>query len=133
MRRMWTLDMVRSESEKIAKNLGHFPSSKELRVLGRNDLACQISRRGGFLKISDDIKIPRERSDSDTGWEGEFNVLKHLETLGFSCKTRKGTKCPFDMIVDDAVRVDVKSAPYCVYGYSKGWFYKIDDPKTRSL
>lgn len=117
--------MVLEESEKIARTLGYFPSVSLLREMGRNDLSCQITRHGGFLKVSEEVGIARPPSDSDTGWKGEENVRLRLTERGHSVERREGMKSPYDLLVDGHVRVDVKAANYAEYAASKGWFYRI--------
>lgn len=117
--------MVVDESAQIARSLGHFPSSSELKALGRNDLMCQITRHGGFLKMSEEVGIARIPSDCDVGWKGEDNVRLRLLKLGYRVERREALKSPYDLIVDGFVRVDVKSANFAQYGACKGWFYRI--------
>ena len=109
----------------IAQELGYFPSNTELRNMGRGDVANQIAKNGGFLHWSKITGIPRVMSDSDTGWAGEEAAAARLEKLGFTVTFRNGVKCPYDFLVNDILRVDVKAARYKEYGYSKGWFYHI--------
>jgi hypothetical protein len=105
--------------------LGHFPSHGDLKEMGRYDLSNQITRRGGFLKWSDRLGIERRTSDSDTGWEGERAASERLQALGFRVTPRRGVKCPFDLLIDGVLRIDVKAARQQCYGDSRGWFYRI--------
>lgn len=125
MRKNWTPELVKHEVEVIAKQLGHFPSNTYLLSIGRNDLAVQITRHGGFIQMAAEIGIAREHSDSDTGWEGEREVMEKLVSLGHACEGPDGVRSPFDIMVDDVVRIDVKSAKYASYGACCGWFYRI--------
>ena len=34
-------------------------------------------------------------------------------------------KAPFDLLIDDVLRVDVKAARLCCYEHCRGWFYRI--------
>lgn len=121
----WNDDLVESEIRSISDSLGNMPSCKVLRNLGRNDLACQISRRGGFIHWANKIGASRVQSDSDTGWAGEFAVKAWLEERGFIVSKPTGVKCPYDLLINGCVRVDVKTASYAEYGVAKGWFYRI--------
>lgn len=93
--------------------------------MGRLDLANQISKRGGFVAWSMKLGIPRVASDSDTGWEGEEAAASRLTELGFHVQLRCALKSPFDLLVDDLLRVDVKAARFKRHGYCQGWFYRI--------
>jgi hypothetical protein len=121
----WTDDNIIQQLKQIANNLGHFPSTRELRQRGRNDLACAMTKRGGIAKFVPAVGVSRQHSDSDTGWEGEAMVLDILQARGFSVTKPIGVKSPFDLLVHDALRVDVKAARYAEYGACKGWFYRI--------
>lgn len=121
----WTEKLVFSELEQICKTLGHMPSNSYLRTNGRNDLASQIVRKGGFLSWAKKINFERIHSDSDTGWDGENALLTLFEEKGFKCERSTYTKAPHDLLVNDLIRIDVKAANYAEYGPSKGWFYRI--------
>lgn len=125
MRKTWDDEQVEAEVRRIADGLGHFPSNTELVGMGRNDLSNQISRRGGFLHWAAKIGIDRQRSGSDTGWAGEAQVMSLLTELGFAVQRPMGVKCPFDILVNDLLRVDVKAARRAQYGACVGWFYRL--------
>lgn len=65
-RRHWTDEAVEAELRLLCEALGHFPSSSELRSMGRNDLAVQVSRRRGFVYWSGRVGTPRRESVSMT-------------------------------------------------------------------
>lgn len=123
-RKTWTDNDVSFAVRAIASSLGHFPSNTELCEMGRNDLACQISRRGGFFYWSDRIGIKRRHSDSDFGWAGEHAVAEILRRRGHEVIEDTAIRCPFDLLVD-GVKVEVKTARFAQYGSCKGWFYRI--------
>ena len=125
IRRRWTSDFFESELRDVASVLGHFPSRSELDDMGRQDLASEIGRRGGFIQCSEVFGLPRVRSDSDKGWEGEAAAAQRLVELGFGVTLRETVKCPFDLLVDDVLRVDVKSARLYRCKRCAGWFYRI--------
>ena len=125
MRRTWDDNQVDVEVRQIAKDLGHFPSRSELSDRGRNDLAMQIQRRGGFIHWAGRIGIGRLRSNSDTGWEGESQAAQRLADAGFSVARATGVKSPFDLLLNGLLRIDVKSARRATYGACSGWFYRL--------
>lgn len=125
MRKTWTDQMVATELAAIVAGMGVMPSNNELRELGKNDLACQISRRGGFPSWAVRLGVPRKESESDTGWGGEIALASILESQGFSVERMKAIKAPYDLRVDGVVRIDVKAANYAEYGASRGWFYRV--------
>lgn len=121
----------------ICNGLGHFPSSSDLREFGRHDICCQISRRGGYRAWSQRTGFNRRWSDSDTGWDGEDRATKALCLSGFKV-TRHHKNAPFDLTLDDCLRIDVKSAYYAEYGIGKnsacrGWFYRMAKNPTADI
>ena len=124
-RQTWDDAKVADELRLVVDTLGHFPSSTELREMGRNDLACQISRRGGFVHWSERLGVSRQHSDSDTGWIGEAMAAVYLREAGFAVSWRSTVKWPFDLLVDDVLRLDVKAARRKQYDLADGWFFRI--------
>ena len=129
MRQSWTYDKLKDALEPICEAMGRFPSHSELRSVGRSDIACQVSRRGGSIAIAKDMGYPRRLSDSDFGWLGESQCRMMLESEGFSVTKPEGVKSPYDLLVGGLVRVDVKAANWSDYGRSRGWFYREDYPR----
>lgn len=117
--------MVVVELAKIIECLGRMPSNQELLQQGLSDLANQISKRGGFLAWAKRMGVTRSLSDSDTGWSGEIALAKVLERRGFNVLRMDAVKSPYDLRLNNVLRVDVKSANYAQYGASAGWFYRV--------
>ena len=126
MRTKWTDDMVLVELSKVCSGIGRMVTNTELRELGRNDLACQIVKRGGYESFTKRLGYDMVASDSHFWWQGEKAVSEKLTSLGYTVERMPEKRAPFDMIVNGLVRVDVKTANYANYGYSIGWFYRID-------
>jgi hypothetical protein len=132
-RTQWSDAAVFTASTEIAERLGHFPSNNELRKMGRNDLACAITKRGGIFVWAERIGIPRRRdTDSDFGWLGERAVCRILRERGYRVRDGFPLRHPFDLLVNDVVRVDVKVASRASYMGStslcSGWFFRIGKP-----
>jgi hypothetical protein len=124
-RRRWKDEVFECEIREAAASLGHFPTRSELDDMQKGALANEIVRRGGFIECARLFGIPRIWSDSDTGWEGERVAAQRLTELGFQVAVPGAVKCPFDLLIDQVLRVDVKSARLCQYQQSVGWFYRI--------
>lgn len=124
-RTRWTDAKLEEAIRGIASELGHFPSNAELSEMGRLDVANRITRSGGFRHWASLTGIPHVSSDSNTGWAGEDAAAHRLEALGFTVTAREGVKCPYDLLVDGVLRIDVKAASYQEYGRTKGWFFRI--------
>jgi hypothetical protein len=124
-RTKWTNEMVADRIKAISAETGVFPSVSFLKETGQNDLACQIARRGGSLAWAERLGLKREHSDSDTGWEGERAVMEVIAMHGLAVTRSAAVRWPFDLLVGDLLRVDVKSARFAQYGSVAGWFYRI--------
>ncbi len=124
-RQPWSDERFETEVREVTNALGRFPTVTDLKGMDRNDLANQIARRGGFPAVADQMGLKREESDSDTGWSGEDAAAEFLRSHGFHVDTRNGIKCPYDLLVENVLRIDVKATKRCRYGHSEGWFYRI--------
>lgn len=120
----WNDERLHQELIVICAGTGIFPSVQDLKGLGRNDLATQISQRGGYVAWSSRLGFNRKDSESDKGWAGEKDCLSILRKLGFKADPTNQLRAPYDILVNDCVRIDVKSANYAEYGVCRGWFYR---------
>jgi hypothetical protein len=125
LRKTWTDDRLASELLKIANGSGIMPTNSMLRQIKRTDIASQLTKRGGFIEWANRLGLTRELSDSDIGWDGEKELAKKLSDSGFDVTRMDRVKSPYDLCIENAIRIDVKSAKYAEYGVCKGWFYRI--------
>lgn len=110
----------------MGQNLGRMPTFSEMRdFTGSHALEGKVTDSGGSFVWAKRLGLPLKQSDSKTGWDGEVLACEILTEHGLSQERSGPVKWPFDIIVDGAVRVDVKSARYAEYGPCKGWFYRI--------
>jgi len=123
-RKTWTDESVASALTEIHAKIGMMPTNTYLQQIGRGDLSNQVCRRGGFLAWAERLGFKRAHSDSDTGWDGEKAVERQLQPH-FKVERQGPVKWPFDLLVDGALRVDVKAARFATYGACSGWFYRI--------
>lgn len=127
----WTDARFKQELIDTCTALGRFPSNTELRKMGRNDLSCQIVKRGGFLRWAEETGFERVRSDSDVGWDGESEVSEILTARHYEVSKRQTMRCSYDLLISGCLRVDVKTAQFATYRNTSqdhdvsGWFYRI--------
>ena len=121
----WTDEKLHQELIQICAGTGVFPSNQDLIKLGRQDLSNQIVRRGGFIAWSKRLGYRRKESDSDKGWDGELKCIKKLAELGFKAEKTDRVRSPYDILVNECLRIDVKTAKYAEYGACRGWFYRL--------
>lgn len=122
--RIWTDEKIEADLRAIADGIGSFPTNSELLNLGRGDLSNAINKSGGLIAWAIRLGMQRKWSDSDFGWEGEGAVTDMFIVNGHRA-TRTTVKAPFDILVDDVLRVDVKTAKLATYGKSSGWYYRL--------
>lgn len=121
----WTDALIESELRGVADAMGTFPTTSELREVGRNDLACAVGKSGGFIHWSERLGLSRKPSDSDFGWEGEKAFVDLCTAQGLTAVRCDGVKAPWDITVNGALRIDVKAARWHVYRQTGGWHFRI--------
>lgn len=123
LRKQWSDKLVVSELRQYI-DAGHMPTCSFLRSAGRNDLGCQISRRGGWKKFAALLGIEVKPSDTATGWVAEEWVQKDLTSRGYAAE-RQTTRAHFDILLNGILRIDVKGAGKAHYGCDSGWHYRM--------
>lgn len=108
---VWTEEKVRNEILKCMDVLmiDRFPTSGELKQLGRNDLHLKISRTRKYSGWASFMGLDRKDSDTLYGQENEKFIAEKLTQLGYKVE-RMSTKHPYDLLVNESVKIDVKSS-----------------------
>ena len=104
----WSDELVESELRPIGRKMGRMPSSTELRDMGRNSLACAISRSGGYYRWSQRLGLEQKGTETHWAQKWERHEVEFFSALGFGVQ-RQSTKSKFDLLVQGQ-RVDVKAA-----------------------
>jgi len=104
----WTEERITSELQPFCEEFGRMPSVGELRNAGRNDLACVISKRGGFRCWAKRLSLGQKGSETHRGQKWERSESVFFRALGMNVE-EQSTKAPFDLLVNGK-RVDVKSS-----------------------
>lgn len=125
MRLKWTDALIEESLRGITAQVGRFPTAALLREMGRDDLYCAISRKGGLVEWAARLGLARAHSDSDTGWEGESTVQKLLEQYGFAIERSRSLVCPYDLKINGVVRCDVKTTKLAKYTNCPAWYFRI--------
>jgi hypothetical protein len=116
----WNEQKIIDEIINICKILmiDRFPSREEIKSV-RNDEALHsaICRNGGYKYYSNILCLQMKASETLTGWQFEDIAKESMETcLGYKVE-KMPTKYPYDLLVNDFVKVDVKCArPFCMRG-----------------
>lgn len=119
----WTNELIESELNKCMKALqiNRMPTAPELKSLGRNDLHCKISRTKKYKGWAEHLGLSLKTSETQKGNGYESLVKKKIELLSNHLRvTRMSTKHPYDLLINDCVKVDVKvAAPHMLRGLSR--------------
>lgn len=95
---------------------GKMPTSTELKLIGRNDLHVAIQKSKKHSGWAEHLKLERKMSETLFGQNGEELAASNLESLGYKVE-QMSTKYPYDLLVNDTVKIDVKTAkPYLLRG-----------------
>ena len=86
------LNNIKRELEPIIEQLGHFPTSNELRKLGESGLSLSFKYHGGFHEVR--RKLGYEQLRNEKGYLADFNNFKKelvpiIEELGHFPKTNE--------------------------------------------
>jgi hypothetical protein len=89
-------------------NIDHMPTRSEIFSLRFNDpLHNGIVRHGGYDYWANKLRLDVKDSESKVGWEYEKIAADMLIEGGYTVK-QMSRKHPFDLLVNENVRVDVK-------------------------
>lgn len=112
------LNMVKSE------NLKRMPSRKEVeQFYGNCCLANAISKRIGWYQLADKLGLPIKDSETYFGKKQEHLVQEEIIARGHEVR-RMPQNFPYDLLVNDCVKIDVKSSR--LYKGSSGNFYSFN-------
>lgn len=91
-------------------DINRMPSASETReVNGDYTLSNAISRSGGFESWAERLELEMKVSETSLGRKYEEIIANRLREMGFEIKIMT-TKHPYDLLVNDKVKVDVKSS-----------------------
>lgn len=109
---MWTEERIKSGILDVVKilDLDRMPTHGEVRsVYGDERLTNKISKTHGYYGWAEILGLPMKGSCTQTGKIGEEYAAQLLNARGFDVQ-RMSTKFPYDLYVDNSVKVDVKHA-----------------------
>lgn len=115
----WTDDKIEAGVKECMKTLAidRMPSSTEFKDIGRTDIHCALSKHP--LKYSgwaEKLGIKQKSSDTVKGQKYEVILENILKAKEYEVE-RMTTKYPYDFVVNEHVKVDVKvGAPHHHFG-----------------
>lgn len=115
----WSYQKMCDEVNSVmyALNINRMPSNSECQLItGNGALSNAIRRYGGFYWLADHMGLDVKKSETETGKKFEKLAVKILEDKNYAVK-RMTTKYPFDLLINDRIRIDVKAGrPYLLRG-----------------
>lgn len=122
----WTDELIVEKifEVKNALSLDRMPSRSECReYFHNNSLANAISRRKHWYELADELGLPIKDSETYFGKTQEAIAEEMLISKGYSVR-RMSQNFPYDLLVDDAVKIDVKASH--LYKGHAGEFYTFN-------
>lgn len=127
----WTNQEVESHIMKVVDflEIDRMPSRSEIEEFyGNAALTGKISKTGGFHHWADQLGLEVKESESKFGIELEKQIKNILENMDFKCEITS-TKHPYDLLVDDCVKIDVKAARISKFNGSNGYSFRLAKSK----
>ena len=122
----WTPEKIKNQILEVVNGmeLKRMPSRKECEQYFHNcALANAITKRGGWRHWADELGLPVKESETYFGKTQEAVIAEFLTASGFEVR-RMPQNFPYDLLVDDCVKIDVKAAH--LYQGKTGNFYTFN-------
>jgi hypothetical protein len=116
----WDDAMTEAEIRNVMSALciDRMPSNNEIKIVAGCGLGCHIGKHGGFRYWANKLNLPTKESATKTGNGFEVVAKELLTSKGYSV-IHMSTKHPYDLLVNDGIKIDVKVAkPYSYAGNS---------------
>lgn len=110
----WNNELIEQEIRKVMEALmiNRMPSSNEMRKVVGNGLPMKVSRTGGFVHWATKLNLPIKNSETEMGRRFQLVARQLLINKGYDVALMS-TKHPYDLLVNQSIKIDVKSAkPY---------------------
>jgi hypothetical protein len=122
----WNDDLIKDKVFEVmeALSIDRMPSEAECKNHFHDcRLSNAIIRRGGFHNLAHEMGLPVKNSETYFGKKQEEIALEMLVSKGFTVR-RMSQNFPYDLLVDDCVKVDVKASH--LYKGKNGSFYTFN-------
>lgn len=115
----WNENLIKSEIKKTMEmlNINHMPTRSEMKIALLDDaLSNKIAKTGGFSYWANKLDLTEKESETKLGKDYEVKAINLIKSKGFEIE-RMTTKYPFDLLVNNNIKIDVKVGKP---GYIKG-------------
>lgn len=122
----WDDDLIREKIFEVKSALGleRMPSRSECKEYFHDEsLINAVSRRKKWYTLADELGLKVKDSETYFGKSQEAVATELLTSMGFSVR-RMSSNFPYDLLVDDCVKVDVKASH--LYHGPNGSFYTFN-------
>lgn len=122
----WTDELIKQKVLEVidALKLDRMPSRKECENYFHNTgLTNAVSRRCGWHNLAKELGVEIKESETFFGKSYEATAAEMLQAFGFEVR-RMSQNFPYDLLVDDCVKVDVKASR--LYRGKQGNFYSFN-------
>jgi len=108
----WTQERITEALQPYISKFERMPTANELMAEGRNDIAMAL-RKCGYRATAKKLGIELKKCETHKGLDKEALVMNWLSARGYSVK-QTTTRAPYDLLINDCLRIEVKSATYSV-------------------
>ena len=122
----WTDELIKSKIMEVVNGLelDRMPSRSECdRYYRDTTLSNAVSKRIGWYALAEELNLPIKSSETLFGKTHESLACEALMANGFEVR-RMAQNFPYDILVDDCVKVDVKASR--LYHGKNGNFYSFN-------
>ena len=119
----WTKERIKQQVLEVKNGLGldRMPSRTEcFKYFGNDSLTNAVTKRCGWYSLAEEMGLPVKQSETLLGKTYEAKAADLLSCKGFAVR-RMPTRFPYDLLVDNCVKVDVKASR--LYKGKMGDFY----------
>jgi len=117
----WTDKLTKDKIYEVMRilSINRMPSASETELITKDaSLSNRIAKTGGFVKWADKLGLEIKKSETQLGYKFEDIARELIEDKGYTTK-KMGTKYPFDFLINNTIRIDVKSAKAYMSGGSR--------------
>lgn len=130
----WNDEKIIEEIKKVSNvlNLDRMPSKSEIESVSKNSsLTNAIAKRNGFAYWAEKCGLDIKDSETKTGKKYEFITELIISEKCCLCTEQMSTKHPFDLLVGEFVKVDVKAGKKYKYGSTGYYSFNLEkNPAT---
>lgn len=119
---LWDDELIKREILKVKQYLkiDTMPTKSQIyNATNSHSLGCAISKHGGFKKFAELLNLEFKPSESRLGEKYEILFIEHVEKMIGLTAEKMPIKFPYDILVDNSVKIDVKvsNITQCNGGY----------------